>query len=113
MFELHTAPAPAGLAMLGSAVELRELPYGRLMEALAAGGASLLAASLHIDGKPIGAEALDAIPGRYAADLVEARRAVETLHDLDRLLQASAADTARMEARRAATADGADAAPKA
>jgi hypothetical protein len=85
-FELQTQPAPAGLAVLGSVVELRELPFGPLMELLAKGGQHLLGASLHVDGQPIGAEALQALPGRFAAALVEAQGVMKRMHDLDRLV---------------------------
>jgi hypothetical protein len=85
-FQLQTQPAPAGLAGLGSVVELRELPFGTLMEQMAKGGHHLLGASLHVDGVPIGAEALHALPGRFAAPLVEAQGLMKRMHDLDRLV---------------------------
>jgi hypothetical protein len=86
MFELHYEPAPAGLASLGSVVEIRELPFGQLMDLLAKGGQHLLGASLHVDGVPIGVDALQALPGRFAASLVEAQGVMKRLHDLDRLV---------------------------
>ena len=104
-FELLIQPAPAGLAGLGTVVELRELPMGQLTEALAKGGRSILAASLHIDGVPVGAEALAALPGRFSASLAEAEVVLRRMHDLDRLVVIIEAQN---KAMRAAT----DEAPK-
>jgi hypothetical protein len=87
-FELQTRAAPAGLAILGGLVELREVPYGTVREAMAAGGKvgksaeGLLAASLHVDGQPIGLAALLGLPGRFAGPIAKALAIVIELHGL-------------------------------
>lgn len=73
MFELRIVPLPR-LAELGESVELRELSYGELRRVMqeASGkraGESLLGATLCVNGTPIGLEALDALPGRFAGAL--------------------------------------------
>jgi hypothetical protein len=90
MFELHTEPAPAGLAHLGQVVDVRELPYGQMREAMAASeqpGQSaerLLAASLHVDGQPIGYGPLLALPGRFSGAIAAALEQTLRLHGLAR-----------------------------
>jgi hypothetical protein len=86
MFTLRIEPAPGGLATLGQLVELRELPLGQLTEAMAKGGHHIFAAALHIDGVPIGVDGMQALPGRFAADVAEAEVTLRRMHDLDRLL---------------------------
>ena len=87
-FDPRVIPAPEGLAMLGTVVELRELPYGLMRQAIAKGykvqatNEGLLAESLHIDGKPLGLERLMALPGRLAGPIGKALEAVIKLHDL-------------------------------
>lgn len=88
MFELHTEPAPAGLAPLGTTVEVRELPYGEMREAMAASeqpGQSaerLLGAALHVDGAAYGYDALRALPGRFAGAIAEALQQCLRMHGL-------------------------------
>lgn len=87
MFELRTEPAPQGLASLGQVVELHELCYGAMRDAMAAGvGAEsadrLLAASLHVDGEPVGYDALQALPGRFAGSIARALEQTLRLHGL-------------------------------
>ena len=90
MFELITEPAPAGLAQLGTVVEIRELSYGAMRETMAASeqpGQSaerLLAASLFVDGKPYGYEALRALPGRFSGFIAEALGQTMRVHGLER-----------------------------
>ncbi len=88
MFELQTVPAPAGLAALGERVELRELSYGALRAAMQSAvvrgqaGEALLAASLHVDGEPLGLEALEALPGRFAGAIARALQRTLELHGM-------------------------------
>jgi hypothetical protein len=73
-YELQVRPAPQRLAGAfgGTVIELRELTYGQMRDAMRAGGdverasESLLGQSLHVDGKPVGLDALLALPGRFA-----------------------------------------------
>lgn len=58
----------------GAQLELRELAWGPLFEVTMAvrrsgvfPGQPVLAASLHVNGKPIGLEALEALPGKHLA----------------------------------------------
>ena len=88
MYELQTLPAPDKLAPLGQAVELRELPFGEMREAMGAAerpeerGFYLLAASLHVDGQPLGYEELQALPGRFSGGLTQALALVVRMHGL-------------------------------
>lgn len=88
MFELQTVPAPAGLAALGARVELRELSYGALRRAMQAAasqgqaGEALLAACLYVDGEPLGLEALQALPGRFAGAIARALERALELHGM-------------------------------
>jgi hypothetical protein len=89
-FQLQTEKAPAGLALLGQYVEIRELSYGAMRETMAASeqpGQSaerLLAASLYVDGQPIGYEALRGLPGRFSGAIADALGQTLRLHGLDR-----------------------------
>ena len=89
MFELQTLRPVPGFEELGD-VELRELPYGAVRAALAAGASidrsteALFAASLHIDGKPVGLEGLDALPGRVSGSVSAAVARCMELHGLGR-----------------------------
>jgi hypothetical protein len=88
-FELRVMPAPAIFACLGGVVELREVPYGMARQALNAGGKrgysaeGLLAVSLHVDGAPIGLDALLALPGRFTGHISKAMQAAVDLHGLE------------------------------
>lgn len=90
MFELRTEPFPA-LASLSAtgAVELRELDFGRMFEAIVAApdavqtGLYQLAASLHVDGEPIGIDRLRALPGRYFVAIQLAQAACRRLHSVE------------------------------
>lgn len=90
MFELQTCPAPQALGVLGADVTLRELPYGALRAAMAAAerpresAERLLAASLHVDGAPIGFDALQGLPGRLAGGISQALQICMRLHGLAR-----------------------------
>jgi hypothetical protein len=89
-FELQVQPLHGKLteAFDGAAVELRELPWIAVREAMSAGGErgfageGLLAASLHVDGKPVGIDALLQMPGRYTGALGVALMAVHRMHGL-------------------------------
>jgi hypothetical protein len=88
MFELQTIPAPHGLDALGSCVEIRELTYGQMREAM--GGTvhvgksseKLLGAALYVDGEPYGFDALTALPGRFTPAITKALELVLELHGL-------------------------------
>lgn len=86
-FELQTEPGPAALAPLGD-VQVRELSYGRMREVMGEAdkpGQSaerLLAASMWVDGAPIGFDALQALPGRFAGAISEALAQCLRLHGL-------------------------------
>jgi hypothetical protein len=88
MFSLITEPAPAALAMLGQAVELRELDYGHMRDVMTqaeAPGESaerLLGACLYVDGQPIGYEGLRGVPGRYAGAIATALHRCLVMHGL-------------------------------
>jgi hypothetical protein len=87
MFELQTVPAPEGLAALGERVELRELTYGELRRTMATAdraqaGEALLAASLYVDGAPLGLDALQALPGRFAGGIARALERTLALHGM-------------------------------
>ena len=87
MFELQRKPAPAGLAALGD-VEVRELGYGAMREAMSAtdkpgqSAERLLAASLHVNGEPLGYEALQQLPGRFAGAIAASLEVCLRLHGL-------------------------------
>lgn len=87
-FELQTHPAPEALAVLGQVVELRELPYGQMRDAMAAAekpkesADRLLAACLHVDGVPLGYEALQALPGRLSGAIARALEDALRIHGL-------------------------------
>jgi hypothetical protein len=91
-FELQRKPMPARLAEAfeGATAELRELDYGELTEAMQAGGTqkrateSLLGASLHVDGGPVGLERVLRAPGRFAGAISDAVAEVIRLHGLVR-----------------------------
>lgn len=86
-YDLQTEPGPAALAPLGQ-VELRELPYGQMRAVMAASdqpGQSaerLMAASMHVDGQPLGYEALQALPGRFAGGITTALTQCLRMHGL-------------------------------
>jgi hypothetical protein len=86
-FELQREPCP-GLADLGDEVELRELSYGALRRAMAQAsetsgvGDAVLAASLHVDGEPLGLAGLDALPGRLSMAIANALTRCLELHGL-------------------------------
>src|SRR6187399_3327435 len=88
MFELHTESAPTGLAPLGQVVEIRELAYGPMRDAMQASeGAGqsaerLLGASLYVDGQPIGYEAVRALPGRFSSAIGDALQQCLRMHGL-------------------------------
>jgi hypothetical protein len=77
MFELQTLEAPAGLLTLGDEVEIREIPVGRVIEIQGQAQSkdllyALLAASLYIDGEPLGTrEALLELPGRFTVGIFD------------------------------------------
>jgi hypothetical protein len=81
-------PAPERMAAIfpGQRVELHELSYGALREAMRQVGEAeryteaVLAASLHVDDAPLGLEALYALPGRFAGAITEGLRAAAELH---------------------------------
>jgi hypothetical protein len=86
-FALQTEPV-AGLEELGQC-ELREVPAGPLR--LLMGHChthdldltfSVLAASLHVDGEPIGLERLDALPARFLGPLQPVIQACIAMHDV-------------------------------
>jgi hypothetical protein len=106
MFQLNKEPAPASLAPLGTLVELHELPMGALTDAMRKGGHAILAASLHIDGVPVGDAGIDALPGRFAAGVAEAEIILRRMHDLDRLMAIHEAQEKVMTAKRAEAAEG-------
>jgi hypothetical protein len=87
-FALQTAPAVLGV--LGASVEIRELSYGAMRETMEASekpGQSaerLLAASLFIDGVPLGYEALRALPGRFSGAIADALSQTMRMHGLQR-----------------------------
>jgi len=88
MFELQTIDPVPGLEELGTRVELRELPYRAVRAALAAGRAAersteaLFAASLHVDGMPLGLDGLDALAGRYTGAVQRAMERCLGMHGL-------------------------------
>ena len=88
MYELQREPVPDGLATLGQSVELWELNYGVMRETMAQSekpGQSaerLLAASLHVDGVPLGYDGLQALPGRFAGAIAAALERVMRMHGL-------------------------------
>jgi hypothetical protein len=89
MFELQILPAPDGLAALGERVELHELAYGAMRAVMAAEpssehvGEALLAASLWVDGEPLGSlEALRELPGRFAGGILRALEACMQMYGL-------------------------------
>jgi hypothetical protein len=99
MFELQTIPAPAGLAPLGSSVELRELSYGAVRRAMAEGegrraSEALLAASLHVDGAPLTLDTLDALPGRFSSAIGQALGQTLALHGMGAASEDDAANDA-------------------
>lgn len=90
MFELQTETAPGALAPLGQLVEVRELSYGAMREAMAESsqpGQSaerLLGACLFVDGVALGYDALVALPGRFAGGIAAALEQAMRLHGLER-----------------------------
>jgi len=87
-YELQAEPVSGKLAALGGVVELRELPYGVMREVMASGdkpGQSadrLLGAALHVDGVPLGYEALEALPGRFSGAIAGALQRCMVMHGL-------------------------------
>jgi len=89
-FELQIRPAPERLAAAlgGSVIELRELTYRQMRDAMREGGVQdrasegLLGASMHVDGKPVGLDAVLDLPGRFAGDIAKALVAVHEMHGL-------------------------------
>lgn len=87
-FTLQTVAVPR-LAELGAVVELRELPYGQMRAAMAAAdkpGESadrLLAASLHVDGEPLGYPTLLALPARFSGAIAETLETAMRLHGIE------------------------------
>ncbi|HXD04886.1 MAG TPA: hypothetical protein VN680_02475 [Burkholderiaceae bacterium] len=94
MFELHTEPAPPGLAPLGQVVELRELAYGPMREAMSnttgpgQSAERLLGASLHVDGAPYGYDALRGLPGRFSQAIANALEQTLRMHGLEVTVEA-------------------------
>jgi hypothetical protein len=88
-FDLHIRPAPAGLADLGTLVELREVPYGRMRELMSgpgplSGPERLLAEVLHIDGQPLGIDRLqNSLPSRYTRAVRDSLALILKMHDID------------------------------
>ena len=88
MFELQIVDPVPGLERLGDQVQLRELCYGDLRRAMSEAngvgraGEALLARSLWVDGAPIGLEALDALPGRFAGAIARAMERCLMLHGM-------------------------------
>jgi hypothetical protein len=78
-YELQREPVEGALAVFLGApavpVDLRELTYGELQRAMyeVSGtrqmAQSVLAATLAVNGEPIGLDELDALPGRFAREL--------------------------------------------
>jgi hypothetical protein len=93
-YDLERRPARARrLAVFfdGAPLELVEIPFGPLSDLWISirvhglnPGRSILAATLHVDGAPIGLEALDALPGRLSAELVELMQQAMRMHAMDR-----------------------------
>jgi len=87
-FDLQTQSAPAALAPLGMVVELRELAYGEMREAMeqadkpGQAAERLLAASLVVDGVPLGYAALRALPGRFSGGIASALQRCLAMHGL-------------------------------
>jgi len=89
-YELQVRPAPQKLAAAfgGTTIELRELSYGATTDAMRIGGErgraseGLLGESLHVDGKPVGLDALLALPGRYMRLVGEALGDCIEMHGL-------------------------------
>lgn len=87
MFALQTIPVP-GLAALG-VVELHELSYGQLRDAMGQApgrqlaAEALLAASLVINGQAVGTlDGLRALPGRFAGAISVALMLCLKLHGM-------------------------------
>ena len=73
MFELRVIDPLPGLEDLGAEVQLRELPMGEYSAVFDAAHATgrgivyIIANSLFVDGRPLGIDGFDALPGRYHA----------------------------------------------
>jgi hypothetical protein len=85
-FDLQTLEAEPALQALGH-VQLRELSYGDMREAMRTSGATdaadvLLGRCLLVDGEPIGLARLRALPGRLAGALARSTVQVMRLHGL-------------------------------
>ena len=99
-FTLKTFPVPDGLRDLGTVVEFRELPYGRVRDLLSkegrlSGNEYLVAETLYIDGEPLGADRMEnELPGHYFAHMPEAVQILNRAYGLDRKAPPAAADQA-------------------
>lgn len=89
MYDLQVIPQSGALAdFLGGRVELRELSYGGVRDAMAtaarAGDSAeqLLGESLHIAGIPIGVEKLRTLPGRHTGEVGRLLGACLALHGM-------------------------------
>ena len=98
-FALVTEPCEGLTSALGRDYELRELPYGAMKRAMRAAGAldaagdALLAASLHVDGTPIGMDRLDALPGHLSTVIQAALVRCLELHGLSTAAAAAPAES--------------------
>ena len=89
-YALQVKPGPAKLAeVFGvSSVEIRELSYGAMTDAMRIGAErnrasdGLLAESLHVDGHPVGLDALLALPGRLSKVIGDALTTCLVMHGL-------------------------------
>jgi len=112
MFDLQIVDPVPGLEALGAQVQLRELSYGALREAMgAATGAArasdaLLAAALFVDGAPIGLETLDALPGRFAGPIARAMERCLELHGMTQRVKVEAANDEGKNEADGASAEG-------
>jgi hypothetical protein len=88
-FSLQTKKVSGALgAALGGNAELRELSYGQLREAMtkaptiAEAAEYITAASLIVNGQPLGIEALRALPGRFSGEIGSLLAEVVAMHGM-------------------------------
>jgi hypothetical protein len=89
-FELKKEPVDPRLAeVLGADAYLQELTYGQLRVAMSQAPTPeeaaeyVAASSLQVGGKPIGVEAMRALPGRLAGRLTDVIMRVAAMHGLN------------------------------
>lgn len=89
MYDKQTIPQTGPLAdFLGGVVELRELSYGGVRDAMANAARpgdsaeQLLGGSLHVDGVPLGVDKLRELPGRLTGEVGRLLQACLTLHGM-------------------------------